>query len=307
MDLPDVLPLNDFLTRNAIARNECRRLVSEGHVHRVRHGAYANSPEGDRLARHLQLILGTLPQLTAGAVVSHASAAALHQLPLFDDLLHQVWLTRRDGGHGRSTRWLRVLHSPIADDEIDTIESIRVTSLARTALDLARSLPLTRAVAVLDHALRQGVDRTQLTELLARYPRRPGTLRARTAISLADPLSESVPESESRVVMIQQGIPAPTLQFEVRHLGVFLGRSDFAWEEQRLLGEFDGRVKYDQLLKPGQTPADVVMAEKRREQRLREAQWWVVRWGYDAIVHPEQLARSIRTGFRNAAAFAHAA
>ena len=38
-----------------------------------------------------------------------------------------------------------------------------------------------------------------------------------------------------------------------------------------MIGEFDGRVKYGRLLKPGQDPGDVVFAEKRREDRLREA------------------------------------
>ena len=37
----------------------------------------------------------------------------------------------------------------------------------------------------------------------------------------------------------------------------------------RLLGEFDGRVKYGRLLRPGQTPGDVVWAEKLREDALR--------------------------------------
>jgi hypothetical protein len=52
------------------------------------------------------------------------------------------------------------------------------------------------------------------------------------------------------------------LQLEVRSAeGPDLGRADFAWEDARLLGEFDGRVKYGRLLRPGQDPGDAVFQE----------------------------------------------
>jgi len=57
-----------------------------------------------------------------------------------------------------------------------------------------------------------------------------------------------------------------------------VGRSDFGWEEQRTLGEFDGRVKYGRLLRPGETAADTVYREKRREDALRDQGWQLVRW-----------------------------
>ena len=44
---------------------------------------------------------------------------------------------------------------------------------------------------------------------------------------------------------------------------------DFAWPKHGVYGEFDGRVKYGRLLKPGQDPGDVVFAEKRREDLVR--------------------------------------
>jgi hypothetical protein len=53
---------------------------------------------------------------------------------------------------------------------------------------------------------------------------------------------------------------------------------DFWWEAQRLAGEFDGLVKYGRLLRPGQTAADAVVAEKLREDGLRDQDVRVVRW-----------------------------
>jgi hypothetical protein len=105
-------------------------------------------------------------------------------------------------------------------------------------------------------------------------------LQARRAMSFLDARSESAGESYSRVVLDRVGIRRPTLQYEVWHRGVLVGRADFGWEEFRTLGEFDGKEKYGRLLKPGQTSADVVFAEKRREDALRDLGWQVVSAGY---------------------------
>ena len=68
------------------------------------------------------------------------------------------------------------------------------------------------------------------------------------------------------------GVPAPEPQFEVFHPdGSLAGICDWCWLDHRLLGEFDGRVKYGRLLKPGQEPGDVVFQEKEREDLLRSS------------------------------------
>jgi len=45
---------------------------------------------------------------------------------------------------------------------------------------------------------------------------------------------------------------------------------DFYWDEQKTVGEFDGKIKYGRLLKPGQRIEDVVFAEKLREDAVRD-------------------------------------
>ena len=80
-----------------------------------------------------------------------------------------------------------------------------------------------------------------------------------------------------------------------------LYRSDFAWLKQRVLGEFDGKVKYGELLKPGETATDVVMRAKRRDAGLASAGWWVVHWGYADLLQPERLDRLLRPALNRAA------
>jgi len=63
---------------------------------------------------------------------------------------------------------------PLQADEVVMVGGIAVTSLARTVLDLACQLPMDRAVAIGDAALRCGVRDTDLPRLLERAGRRHG-------------------------------------------------------------------------------------------------------------------------------------
>ncbi|MFN8108092.1 MAG: hypothetical protein U0R21_09955 [Nocardioidaceae bacterium] len=44
--------------------------------------------------------------------------------------------------------------------------------------------------------------------------------------------------------------------------GRLLGVVDFYWPGYGVIGEFDGRVKYEKLRKPGESATDVLMREK---------------------------------------------
>ena len=61
-----------------------------------------------------------------------------------------------------------------------------------------------------------------------------------------------------------------------------------------LVGEFDGRGKYlrDEYTK-GRSPADVVLAEKERENRIRAPGPTVVRWGWEEAMAPPLLRRKL--------------
>lgn len=63
------------------------------------------------------------------------------------------------------------------------------------------------------------------------------------------------------------------------------------------MGEFDGKVKYGRLLKPGQSAGDAVFDEKRREDAMRAMLWQMVRWIRDDLLHPGPLERRVRRTF----------
>jgi len=68
------------------------------------------------------------------------------------------------------------------------------------------------------------------------------------------------------------------LQFDVYdEVGRFVGRADGGYPELGVMWEYDGQGKYGELLPPGRTSSDALMAEKRRERGFVELGWTVVR------------------------------
>ncbi|MGI5132585.1 hypothetical protein ACQEVB_37685 [Pseudonocardia sp. CA-107938] len=270
--------------------DEVRRGRQRGAIVAVRRGAYVGAGEDppDDLDTHRLRIEAAVRQLGTGAVVSHVSAAVLHGLPVWGLSLDRVHATRDRSSGARTGRDVHLHAAAFDADEITTVGGVLVTCPARTVVDIARSAPFDVAVAVADAALHRPRDRPplvtadELAVAVARSARRPGTTAARRAIAFADGRSESVGESRSRVAIDMAGLPAPVLQWEVQ-TSIGLCRVDFYWPEHRLAGEFDGRVKYGRLLKPGQHPGDAVYAEKRREDALRAEHMGVTRWGWPDI------------------------
>lgn len=279
---------------------QIRRLLRTGALTRVRRGVYERDvldlePE----ARHRRLIGATVPLLRSDVVLSHVSAGVLHELPVPRGGLDRVWITRPTAGGGHRTGTLHEHKAALDPRDILEIDGRQVTSLPRTVVDLSRRVGWDYGLAAADQALRRGVPLADLEDQVRRWPGRPGIARARRVVALADGRSESFGESASRLVIWQLGLPAPIPQFEVLAAGRRY-RSDFGWPSFGVLGEFDGRVKYGDLLPPGTSAADVLLAEKRREQHLQAAGWYVARWGMAEVRDPAALDALLRSAFRNA-------
>jgi hypothetical protein len=90
------------------------------------------------------------------------------------------------------------------------------------------------------------------------------------------------------------------LQWEVRAggTGALIGRTDFGWPKRRVVGEFDGLVKYGRTLRPGQDPVEVLVAEKVREDALRAQDLAVVRWIWSDLGDFAPVAARIRSRLR---------
>ena len=261
--------------------DEVRRLVRSGELATVRRGAYVSGrlPD-DNGVRHRAEIRAASRQLCPDAVISHVSGAVLRGWDVWGVPLKQIRVTRARRSGGRLDPGVHVYAAPLRADEIESVDDIPVTSAARLVTDVARTVPFEQAVVVADCALATGaVTPAELTDAIARQKGWPGAPNARRALRFATGLSGSVGESRSRVAITRAGLPPPELQREFYDgWGEHVGTVDFWWEKQRVIGEFDGLVKYGRLLKPGQSAADAVIAEKIREDALRDQDTRVLRW-----------------------------
>ncbi|MFT4165371.1 MAG: type IV toxin-antitoxin system AbiEi family antitoxin domain-containing protein [Microlunatus sp.] len=304
----DVVLTSD-LVRMGFSTDEVARMRQRGELVRLRRGAYLRVSESSSKASdpwdlrtpHLHLIDGTVPQLHPRAALSHGSAAALHQLPLFATMVDTVHVTRDRHGGGVIRPTLRVHGSQLRDVDRAVVGGRAVTSLPRTVVDLARTLPYEQAVAVADGGLALDVDRAMLAECLDQAKRWHGAPQARRVVAFADGRSESVGESYSRIVMQQLDLPMPVLQHEIfDQNGYLIGRCDFAWLERRTVGEFDGKVKYGRFRRPEETFEDAVYREKLREDAIRDQGWQLVRWTWAGLREPRLIADRLTRAFARA-------
>jgi hypothetical protein len=276
------------------------RLVSDGTYVRLRRGAYASKSDFDKLdvsGRHGLRARAAIKQAKTGVVLSHVSALPEYDAPTWRIDLDEVNLTRLDGKVGRREAGIRQHRGQIVDGDVVVRNGIRVMSGTRTALEITTIVGVEPALCVVNHLLHNG--HTTLEQMADRYrtmDRWPHTLATGIVMRLADPRIESVGESRSLYFFWRHNIAMPELQYEVHdEQGRLIGRVDFAWPELGVWIEFDGKVKYEKPLKPGQSASDVVIAEKRREDKIRRRTGWrCIRLTWDDLEHPERTAAMLR-------------
>jgi hypothetical protein len=283
--------------------DELRRMRAGQQLVALRPGAYIGGADA-RLrrpeARHLLEIEAALQQLGPGAVVSHASAAAVHRLPLWNTPLDRVHVTRNRRSGGRRSRYLHLHAAALDVDDFEVVDGILVTSVARTVADLARDLPFESALVPADAALhRRLATAAELHEAVERASNRRGNAAARRVVGFSDGGAESPGETRSRVALLRAGIAAPRLQRAVyAGTGRLIGRVDFDWDEHATVGEFDGEVKYGRELERGQDLGEVVFQEKLREDELRDTGRQVVRWIWAELSRFEVVVERLERAFR---------
>ena len=265
------------------------RRVATGLLDRVARGVYAEPVQLPPRDDHVRRARAVLMRLGGGTVLSHATAAIVHGVPVPDENPALTHLTPVGRSRGRRRAGCHVHGGDLDPADVVEVDGLPVTSRARTVADLARSSSFAWGVVAADHALASGLAMEELVAQVVAAARRDGIGLLRAVAAFADGRAESVAESVSRVMMTQAGLPTPELQYVILGPDGFVARADFAWPESGVVGEVDGKAKYGALLRPGQSPADVIMAEKRREEAIRQAGWWPVRWGWREAWSPSAL------------------
>jgi hypothetical protein len=306
----DELPPIDGLTLTRDLRmldrddRALRRSAARGELVRVTRGAYATAAEwgaADPTRRYQLTIVGAATVSPTWPIVSHASAAALWGIPMIGHVPAKVHVLSSISAGSRSEGAFTRHATGQLEYEVESGE-IRRTSLRRTLVEYCATESFSRGVVALDWALaqpsRHAKPRFDRPGLIA-CADALGMLRGRTrfdrALAFADASSGSPGESFSRAQIHELGFPAPVLQKEFRDRRGFIGRVDFWWPEQNLIGEFDGVAKYLRDEFTGGASADaVVLTEKARENRLRATGPMVTRWDWTTVANPRRFYDHLR-------------
>lgn len=296
-----------FRRRQALAvgyrHAQIQALLDAGAWTRVRHGIYTNREFDPKLAgrnRSMYLLSAAarLLVIEGDTVLSHATAAAWHDVAVLDGWPTEPTLTRHrpDGAGLMTAHGLYVAPMP----DLHRMPGRRVATAERTVVDCARVFGLRGGLVTAESALRGGLERSRLFEVLELCAGWPGIVLARHAVELADEWSESAIESLTRLWCIDRGLPAPRQQLSVwSHEGRFLAEVDFVWEAYRTVLEMDGRKKYvDDESGGADARTTPLWFEKLREDRIRDTGLEVVR-GYwsDVTGAGDDLAARLERAF----------
>jgi hypothetical protein len=288
-----------------LSAGRIRRLVRDGVLVRLRSGVYAPATSVSSLVRNarddrarqsggqLLRVAATLAVTGSQSAGSHRSAALVYGLGLVGRAESVAEITKAPGDQGSYTgrRDVRVHIAALPADHVVSYRGVPLTSVPRTVIDLARTLPFAEGVAVADSALQARLtSKSELASVISDCGRWPGLRRAREVTAFSDARSESVLESLSRAAFRQAGLPPPDLQVWVGDDGEVIGRVDFLWRRYRTIGEADGALKY-------QTPARA-RTQLERDARLRAAGYEVVHFTWPQITRaPAQVVEDIQVAF----------
>ena len=243
--------------------------------HRFRRGYYSFTDiwSGlDETERHLVRCRAVLHSLGDDVALSHVSGLKAHRVETWGTSLDRVNVTRLDGDASRIEGDVVHHRGKVVDSEIVEIDGMKTLRPARCAVEYASAASSESALVAFNSTLHSGrCSREELFEQFSRVGAWPGMRHVHIPIRLASSKPESVGESRGLWLFWVARLPMPELQHEIRNQdGELRATCDWGWPELDTYGEFDGKVKYGRLLKPGQDPGEVVFAEKRREDEIRE-------------------------------------
>jgi hypothetical protein len=188
--------------------------------------------------------------------------------------------------------------APYLDADVVRVEGLLVTSLAVTCADVAGSTELADALITVDAALRRGVSSEDLQAAVGRLTHATRRRHAERAIAVADPWSESWLESLSRGRAVEARLPLPLCNVTLV-AGGREARVDKLWAEAGVIGEADGKGKYQQG-----DAAEAHWREKQRHEWLEDLGFEVARWGArEAGGDGSAMTRRLQRAFARRAGF----
>ncbi len=287
--------------------DEIRAARRRGELLRLRRGVYvAAGPHAEvpasvaleRERQHLTHLAAVLESLTTDLWVSHTSAALLWGCWTYG-LRPEAEITQlRPPDVRASAGPVRRHWTALPMRDRTTLAGVPVTTLERTVVDCALTLPGEQAVVVADSASRIGIDRSLVRRILAESLGKRGVRSARRVLAIADGAVESPGEARLRWVLGEAGLPPLSAAIAV---STWAGQRwvDLGWQDLKVGLEFDGRLKYRGTTDEVES---ALYEEKRRHDALVEAGWILLRVSWEDLDNLDGLVARVLAARGRAAA-----
>ncbi|MEX2423672.1 MAG: type IV toxin-antitoxin system AbiEi family antitoxin domain-containing protein [Acidimicrobiia bacterium] len=266
-----------------MSSRQIERRLASGSWELVKRGVYRLIPPGDRMDL-MRTVLAAWP----GAVVSHESAAAVHEFPYVEATRMIV------SHHTRTTHEFPELTVKRTHDldiwHVTTSSGVRLTTVARTIVDLAGERSVKHMGAIVDQLVsRKMVDLLEVEAVLGSIGRRgkPGTVTMREVLEarLGDDRSASVLERRGRDLIRDARLPTPVSEYPVPWT---TGRRfDDAYPDRQIAIEWDSRRFHGQMAS--------FEADRVKDRDGAVFGWKVLRFTWDDVHnHPDRVVETLR-------------
>ena len=247
----------------------------------------AATPDPAAACRALSLVLGP------DTAFSHTTALRLLDVELPwriapDQRIHVVTASRQDRPGRRG-----VVSHFCGQPNLTTVRhhGLLVTSAAQTWLHLSHRLTTDELVVLGDAMLRRAGPVTSpddLRRLTDSTHKMKGLTKARVALDLLRPGTDSSMETRARLLLVHAGLPCPVVnRAATDDQGRFLALPDMSYPAQRIAIEYDGDVH--------RTDPATWRRDVERRQRLEAAGWIIITATADDVLrHPERFVARVR-------------
>jgi hypothetical protein len=258
-----------FLGSEFVASGEVTKYQLRAHYQRVFPDVYASCAEKSPLSVE-DLALAAFLWSRRRGVVTGVAASALYGAKWVDAQKTPIELNYPNN---KSPQGIVTRDETLLDDEFQTLHGLPVTTLQRTAFDLARRGTVGQAVARLD-ALASCATRFHtdgVLNLLPRHPGLSGVRRVPRVLDLVDAGAQSPKETWLRLLLIEAGFPRPRTQIPLFSPGVSRPRYylDMGWEDVMLAVEYDGEHH--------RTSRDTYTNDINRSDFIHDLGWRIIR------------------------------
>ncbi len=266
-----------------LAPSSVRSRCKTNRLHRIHHAVYSlvAAPSLTGPGRYMAAVLAC----GDGAVLSHRSAAALHELRRTDRARVDVTVPKRSARRHTGVQLHR--STTLTAQDVTTVNGIPCTNVARTLLDLAAVLRRRPVERAFDQAeMERTLNLRAIADQLARNPNHRGAKIVK-AILAEHYIGKTPTASELEEAMFalcqRTRMPLPEVN---QWLDLGDGeppiKADFLWRRQRVILETDG-AKYHGTHQARER-------DPRRDQRAMLAGWRPIRTTWRQVMHrPHEL------------------